>query len=151
MASDSPASSFCVLGLQVWTTTSRSSMWYSKPSQRKSEVLQHSVSSAHAEIREQLAGASSLLPPCGFGESNPACQAWWQEPLPLSHLSRTYFLNFKYILTNLKIYHPRSCHVCITDRQTDLMDLLVQDQFHMCSPSIQNHDSPPEPSILAQR
>lgn len=39
---------------------------------------------AHAEIREQLAGASSLLPPCGPGESNSASQAWWQVCLPLS-------------------------------------------------------------------
>lgn len=27
------------------------------------------------------------------------------------------------------------------------MDLFMQDQFHMCSPSTQNHDSPPDSSI----
>lgn len=32
-------------------------------------------------VRGQLVGISSFLPPCGSG-----CQAWWQEPFPLSLL-----------------------------------------------------------------
>lgn len=28
-----------------------------------------------------------FLPPDGFLECNSGCEAWWQVPLPLSHLS----------------------------------------------------------------
>lgn len=37
--------------------------------------------SAHMEVKEPIVGICSFLLPCGFCESNPGCQTWWQVPL----------------------------------------------------------------------